>query len=118
MPPTAVIGCNSQKIGSSSETSGGSTVSRLRLLPIPWPRKLTLSHRFATPFVAVDRLQERFDEFGIHAVTACELVRGLHPVDAPVLARDEAVEDRRHVDRDARLSVCHRFTLTRVRSLP
>ena len=62
--------------------------------------------------VAVDRLEERFDESRVHGVPACEFVRGFEPVDAPVLSGDEAVEARRHVDRDARISVCHRFVPT------
>src|SRR5439155_13786202 len=59
--------------------------------------------------VAVDRLEERLDESWVHGVPAYEFVCGFEPVDAPVLASDEAVEARRHVDRYARIRVCHRF---------
>src|SRR5690242_4670919 len=51
--------------------------------------------------VAVDGLEEGFDESWLHRGSAREFVRGLKPVDASVLSRDEAVETRRHVDRHA-----------------
>jgi len=54
--------------------------------------------------VAVDRLEERFDESRVHGLPACEFVCGFEPVDAPILSSDEAVEARRHVDRHARIS--------------
>src|SRR5882724_4650864 len=57
--------------------------------------------------VAVDRLEERLDESWVHYLPACELVCGFQPVDAPVPSSDEAVEARRHVDRHARIRVCH-----------
>jgi hypothetical protein len=44
-------------------------------------------------------------------VTVHEFVCGLEPVDAPVLSSDEAIEARRHVDRDMRIGVCHAFAL-------
>ena len=59
--------------------------------------------------IAVDHLEECLDERGIHGVSACELVRGLEPVDAPVLSSDEPIEACRHVDGDPRLRVGHRF---------
>jgi hypothetical protein len=55
--------------------------------------------------VAVDRLQKRIDLSRVHRLAAREVVRGLEPVDAPVLAGDEAIEARGHVDRDARVAV-------------
>src|SRR5262249_36196752 len=62
--------------------------------------------------VAVNRLEERFDKAWVQGVPAYEFVRGLHPGDAPVLSSDEAVEARCHMNRNARISPCHRFPLT------
>src|SRR6185436_12716014 len=59
--------------------------------------------------VAVDRLEERLDEFWVHGVPAYEFVRGFEPVDASVLPSNEAVEARHHMDRYARIRVCHRL---------
>ena len=58
--------------------------------------------------VAVDRLKKRLDESWAHGVPTYEFVGGLQPVDAPVLSSDKAVEARRHVNRYARIRVCHR----------
>src|ERR1043166_9786667 len=63
--------------------------------------------------VAVDRPEKRLDESRLHGVPTREFVRGLEPVDAPVLSSDEAVEARRHVDRDAGIGACPRVSLVR-----
>src|SRR5262245_34383601 len=57
--------------------------------------------------VTVDCVEERLDDARVHGVPAEEFVRGLEPVDAPVLSSDEAVEARGHVDRYLRFRVCH-----------
>src|SRR5690349_2378739 len=61
--------------------------------------------------IAVDGLEEGLDESGLHRGSACEFVRGLEPVDASVLARDETVETRCHMDRHARIGACHSFSV-------
>src|SRR4029079_18162516 len=61
--------------------------------------------------VAIDRFEKRLDEAWLHGLAACEFVGRLEPVDAPVRASDESVKARSHVDRYARISVCHRFDL-------
>src|SRR5688572_28665138 len=63
--------------------------------------------------IAVDRLEERLDEYGIRRFSAGEFVRGLQPVDPPVVPCDEAVETRLHMDGDAGISVCQGNPLCR-----
>ncbi len=80
----------------SKNESGLVTVRPTESLRLETQRRLigARSHH-----VAVDRLAERLDERRVHRFPAGEFVRSLHPIDAPVLSRDEAVEARRHVDR-------------------
>src|SRR4029453_15404274 len=61
--------------------------------------------------IAVDRLEELFDESRLQRRPAGEFVRGLEPVDASILPSDEAVEARRHVDGHTRFSDDHRVVL-------
>jgi len=51
----------------------------------------------------------KYVSLDVHQATTVTAV--LEPVDATVLSSDEAVEARRHMDRYARLNICHRFTL-------
>src|SRR5690606_22045052 len=73
--------------------------------------------------VAVDRLEELSDVFGIHVGAVLEPIARLHPVDGAVLACDEAVEARGHMNRYAEtIGVLHRTpplsrTSYRLRSL-
>src|SRR5207248_7633581 len=62
--------------------------------------------------VAVNRLEEGLNECWVQGIATREFVGSLEPVDAPVLSSDEAVEARRHVNRYARISVCHHVALS------
>src|SRR5262249_39153327 len=62
--------------------------------------------------VTVDRLEETLDESWVQGFSVCEFVGGFEPVDAPVLSSDKTIEARRHVNRYARVSVCHRVALS------
>src|SRR5215831_17907423 len=57
--------------------------------------------------VAIDRLEERLGGSWGQRLTIGEFVRGLEPVDASVPSGDEAIDARRHVDRDTGVRVCH-----------
>ena len=64
---------------------------------------------FSNHDVTIDRLEEGLDESRIHRVSAGEFVRGFEPVAPSVLARDEAVKARGHVDRNTRVRACFHF---------
>src|SRR5207253_4894690 len=61
--------------------------------------------------VAVDPFKKGLHESRVQGLSAREFVCGFEPVDAPVLSSNEAVEARRHVNRYARISVCHHIAL-------
>src|SRR4029450_5445595 len=57
--------------------------------------------------IAVNRLKEGLDESWVQGAPPCKFVCVSEPADATVLSSDKAVEACRHVNRYARISVCH-----------
>src|SRR5215469_17256188 len=89
----------------------GENEGRLVAVRPPHSLRLEIERRLIssrTHNVAIDRHEERRDEFRGHGVPVLKSVRGLEPVDASVSSRNETIETRRHVDRDSRGSVQHR----------
>src|SRR5215831_6342436 len=94
-----------------SQRAMGEDEGRLVAVRPAQPLRLEIERRLIssrTHDVAVDRLEERLDEFRGHGVPALKGVRGFEPVDASVSSRNEAVETRGHVNCDSRRSVLHR----------